>query len=307
MNSKLKQYFAGSLALLVVLLVVAFLRHGRAGAGAMGSPPNWYAVDALEHHAHGLAVDVRDARKLYLATHRGIFVLRGDRDLYQIGKSQDDYMGFSVHPTDPQVFFSSGHPSTGGNIGFQRSDDGGVTWKKISSGVNGPVDFHAMAVSPVNPNLIFGWYAGQLQRSVDGGLSWEALRTNINVAPVSLIADPQDENMVYAINAESRGVLVSRDKGVTWTVLSQELAGGTVNAFAVNPQDARTMLSFSAQRGLAKSGDGGVRWEKNQETFGGEEIFFLAFSKQGQWVYTLTEHNSIYKSLDGGNTWSKVR
>jgi hypothetical protein len=93
-------------------------------------------------HGHGLAVDVADSNKVYIATHEGIVTLINDKDLYEVAGPKDDYMGFSVHPTQANVFFSSGHSSRGGNIGFQKSEDGGITWKKLSNGVNGPVDFH---------------------------------------------------------------------------------------------------------------------------------------------------------------------
>ncbi|MBI2030127.1 exo-alpha-sialidase, partial [Candidatus Kaiserbacteria bacterium] len=54
-------------------------------------------------------------------------MLENEKDLYRVGKSRDDYMGFSPHPTEADVFFTSGHPSRGGNLGFQKSDDGGAT------------------------------------------------------------------------------------------------------------------------------------------------------------------------------------
>src|SRR3989338_507722 len=100
-------------------------------------------------HGHGLAADVSDPNKLYIATHHGLFVLVNEKELYQIGKSQDDFMGFSVHPIQSNTVYTSGHPTTGGNLGFQKSEDGGFTWRKISDGFDGAVDFHAMSVSPV--------------------------------------------------------------------------------------------------------------------------------------------------------------
>lgn len=41
---------------------------------------------------HGLALDVADAERLYIATHHGLLVLKNERDLYRVGASQDDYM-----------------------------------------------------------------------------------------------------------------------------------------------------------------------------------------------------------------------
>lgn len=289
---------------LIVGLVIAALIAGFIwlGKGSSGSPAVLTPEKTISH-GHGLAIDVADSSKLYIATHHGLMVLQSDKDLFRIGKGQDDYMGFSLHPTDPNVLFSSGHLRKGGNIGVQRSDDGGFTWQKISKGVNGPVDFHAMTVSAANPNLMYGWYQGALQRSQDGGNGWEIVTRIPQI--IQLVTDPKDENKIYATTPQ--GLMVSQDKGATWAAASDALQGGAVFALAINSQDSAKILSFSQQLGLAKSADAGKTWEKLNETFGGEAVFFIAIDKQQpDTVYTLTESNTIYKSTDGGNNWSKV-
>lgn len=251
-------------------------------------------------HGHGLAIDVADSNKVYIATHYGLLVLTNDKELFRIGKSRDDYMGFTVHPTDSKVFLSSGHPASGGNIGFQKSEDGGFTWNKISDGVKGPVDFHAMAVSLVNPDLIYGWFRGDLQRSSDRGKTWEIVASS-GFPIINLATDPTDENVVYA--ASPQGLMVSSDKGKEWT----SLLDGFVSAIAINPQDSQKLLSFSEKNELAKSSDGGANWEPISESFGGETPLFIVFSRQDSLiVYSLTEKNSIYKSTNEGNNWSRV-
>ena len=142
-----------------------------------------------------VAIQSTDSNKVYIATHHGLLVLVNEKDLFRVGTSRDDYMGFSVHPTNPNTYFSSGHPATGGNVGFQKSEDAGMTWKKISNGLGGPVDFHAMAVSPVNPDLAFGWFQGNLQRSTDGGKTWVKFATSVPY--VALAGDTKDENVIY--------------------------------------------------------------------------------------------------------------
>ena len=269
------------------------------------SSNNLYPEEAITH-GHGLAVDVADPNKLYIATHRGLLVLMNEKDLYRVGKSKDDYMGFSAHPTEANIVFSSGHPSIGGNIGFQKSEDGGATWKKVSGGVGGPVDFHAMAVSPVNPNLIYGWYQGNIQRSIDQGKNWEIV--NRSLLPVYLAADTQDENVVYAATLQGQGVMVSKDKGATWSSLSPELEGGAVSVVAINPEDAKILLAFSEKLGgLGKSIDAGKTWKKVSGDFGGETVLHIAFGRiNPNVVYALTHENKLYKSSDMGNVWTQI-
>lgn len=251
-------------------------------------------------HGHGLAVDIADSNKLYIATHHGLLMLINEKDLYRVGKSKDDYMGFSVHLSDPKTFFSSGHPATGGNVGFQKSEDGGNTWKKISNGLDGPVDFHAMSVSPVNPNLVYGWYRGNLQRSEDGGKSWVKFSTSVPL--VALAGDTKDEHIVYA--ASPQGLYKSQNKGETW----EKLVEGFVAAIAVHPADSQKLLISSEQLGLAQSRDSGKTWQSTNQSFVGESALFIAFNPQTpEIVYLLTEKNSLYKSQDGASIWSQIR
>lgn len=303
MNSPNKKYL--TIIIAAVLIGAGILLFSKQTNDiANPSSNNLYPETAISH-GHGLAVDVQDPSKLYIATHYGLLMLVNEKNLYRIGKSRDDYMGFSPHPNNSNIFFTSGHPSFGGNLGFQRSEDGGVTWKKVSDGVNGPVDFHAMAVSPINPNLIYGWYAGNLQQSEDQGKTWEIANRDLRIG--YLTADTQDENTVYA--ATPQGIMVSKDKGANWTALSPALAGGTVSVIAIFPKDAKTLLAFSEiLGGLGKSVDGGKSWKKTGEPFNGEIIYHLAFNKnQPEAVYALTDKNSLYKSIDGGEFWNKIR
>lgn len=274
-------------------------------AGCQSAPVNNLYSEKSISHAHGLAVDSADPNKLYVATHYGLLVLVDEKDLYRIGKAKDDYMGFSVHPTTPQTFFSSGHPSTGGNLGIQKSEDGGVTWQKIGNGVNGPVDFHEMTVNTANPNILFGWYNNELQRSFDGGKTWEIVETSLpNI--LQLVTDSQDENVVFATTLQ--GLMRSSNKGSTWENISQDLKDGIVVTVAVHPQYPKKLLSFSKKLGLARSTDGGITWEKMGENFDGELLLYIVFDKNTtDKVYTLTKNNVVWKSSNGGNSWSKIR
>lgn len=300
-----KTFIISVIVVTLVLLGGAIWWSGRES----GEPPVTVSNQGVElklypedeiTHGHGLAVDVTDSNKVYIATHHGLLVLVNEKDLYRVGTSRDDYMGFSVHPTDPHIFFSSGHPEAGGNVGFQKSEDAGSTWKKISNGLGGPVDFHAMAVSPVHPDLVFGWYQGNIQRSEDGGKNWVKFPTPVPF--VALAADTKDENVVYA--ASPQGLFKSQDKGQTW----EKLVEGYVAAISIHPTDSQMLLISSEKLGLAKSSDSGKNWQKIQTNFNGESPLFIAFDKQkSATVYILTEKNSLYKSTDTGSTWSKIR
>ena len=249
-------------------------------------------------HAHGLATDPIDSGKLYIATHHGLYLLVNETKLFQIGKSEDDYMGFSPHPSKPNIVYTSGHPIIGGNLGFQKSEDGGFTWKKISDGVNGPVDFHAMSVSKTNPKTIYGWYQGNVQRSDDEGKTWNAI-SQTTFPIVSLETDSRDENRVYA--ASPLGMYISNDKGISWNIV-EEFKGKFVSSIA---SSQNKLLVFSGK--LMKSSDDGATWTAINESFNNGTVLYIAFDRQDNSViYGLTNNNEIFKSNDDGKGWKKI-
>ena len=265
---------------------------------------NLTPVDSLRD-AHGLAVDAADSSKLWIASHTGLHLLKNDKDLFLVGRGRDDYMGFSTHPTDPNTFFTSGHPAGDGNIGFQKSTDAGKTWRKVSDGLDGPVDFHSMAVDRVDPGIVYGMYQGQMQKSVDGGKSWKNVRT----APdgvIQLVAGAT-QSTLYA--ATQSGLEVSRDQGKAWTGVGGGLQGGAVVSVAANPKNDQELMSYSQQLGLAKSQDGGLSWTKLSAPLAADElVVYLAYDPNSPTnAYMLTRSLSIYKTTDAGASWTKVK
>lgn len=264
-------------------------------------------VDSLRD-AHGLAVDAADSNKLWIASHTGLHLLKNDKDLSLVGSGRGDYMGFSTHPTDPNTFYTSGHPAGGGNIGFQKTTDAGKSWQKVSDGLGGPVDFHSMAVDRTDPNVVYGMYQGQMQKSVDGGKSWQYVKGSPD-GVIQLVAGAA-QSTVYA--ATQSGLQLSRDQAKTWTDLGGMdggIQGGAVVSVAANPKNDQELMSYSQQLGLAKSQDGGASWTKLDAALpAGELVLYLAYDPTIPVnAYMLTKSLAIYKTTDGGASWSKVK
>lgn len=260
-------------------------------------------VSLAETHVHGLAVDRGNGKRLFIATHDGLLVLENDSSLVYAGRSRDDFMGFSPHPTESDVLFSSGHPSFGGNLGVQKSTDGGESWEKISNGGSaGPVDFHAMAVHPADPDLILGWYAGSLHRSTDGGKNWEII-TQLPPA-ISLAGDSRNADVLYA--ATQQGLLSSTDKGATWSAVP-ELQN--VIVLDIEPDTTSGGLLLSTAEGIMMFGPGlggGMITNALGPVPGSEPALHIAIDPNAsQVVYAIAGH-SLYKSTDGGKTWQKA-
>lgn len=284
------------------IIVAIFIVVALAGSSDEQQSTNESSGSITLKDAHGLAVDRKNSSKVYIATHTGLLAMNNDANLQRVSDAQDDYMGFSAHPTDASIFYSSGHPSSGGNIGFQKSTDGGKTWQKISNGVNGPVDFHTMTVSQADPNTIYGVYRGQLQRSSDEGKTWEVVNTNIGNI-ITLATDAASKDTVYA--GTTNGLYVSQKKGSDWTKVGG--VNGAVTSVVINPVDGKTIVTYADGQGLLKSTDSGTTWTSLKGYSGNMVMQLAADTQNPSTLYLINQALEIYKTTDSGETWKKVR
>jgi photosystem II stability/assembly factor-like uncharacterized protein len=261
---------------------------------------------ARQTHFHGLAVDANDPMRLFLATHHGIYAVGQDGMARRISEATNDHMGFTPHPTDRLVLFSSGHPPEGGNLGFMTSADGGRSWRKLADGVGGPVDFHQMDVSKANPNVIWGVYRG-LQRSADGGRSWAM----VGPAPegiIDLAASSRDVSTLYA--ATQRGLLRSTDSGRSWSPAHLVQRPATL----VRTTRAGEVYAFIVGTGLVRAKEDGLAWETLSSAFGDSYVVHLAVDPTDTrrlYVVTLdakakAQLPALLASRDGGANWKPL-
>jgi photosystem II stability/assembly factor-like uncharacterized protein len=111
--------------------------------------------------------------------------------------------------------------SGGEGSGLYRSNDGGVTWKKLSKGLpEGTLGRIAVASAPSNPSHIYALVEakkGMLWESRDQGDEWKEITDThaVNVRPFyfsQLQVSPENENKVYFLSFD---LLVSEDGGKT--------------------------------------------------------------------------------------------
>lgn len=284
------------------------LRHGRTiaasiGAAALAGAIAWgVAAETTVPlsgvlHIHGMAVDAADRSRLLLATHHGVWRTGPDGTATLVSETQDDFMGFTAHPADEGVFFASGHPAGGGNLGFVRSDDGARTWSRIAMGGDEPADFHAMDVSPADPAIVYGLY-GELRVSRDGGESWRA----VGAPPadvIALAASAEDASTVFA--ATRSGLLVSRDAGASWEAAHP--ARQPASAVEVAPDG--TGYAFVVGQGVLRRAGPGLPWEPAGEGFGDRVLLHLtADPADPSRVFAVTDEGVVVASPDGGESWA---
>lgn len=249
-------------------------------------------------HLHGLAFDPDDPQRLLLATHHGLYRAHPDGRVEPVGRSRDDYMALATDPATPGLLYASGHPVGGGNLGLLRSEDGGASWTKRSDGHRGPVDFHQLAVSRADPEVLYGVHGG-LQRSDDGGASWRP----VGPAPdklIGLAGSGHDPERLYA--ATEAGLKVSLDGGVNWrpAVMFRSTAS-LVHAGANG-----TVYAFVLGRGLLSTTEPSLAWNTLYNGFGSHYPLQMAVAHDDpQRLAVLTHKGRVFTSDDGGTSWRR--
>ena len=267
---------------------------------------------------------------LYLATHNGLF----KKDIVdnsssnnasgwiESGKDKSDLMGFTIDPSNKGVMYSSGHPQTGGNLGFRISNDYGVTWQKISDvTAPTPIDFHTITVGN-SPEIIYAasGIGDNIFISTDGGKNWTINSPPDGQQVVTLATNQSNSNILYA--ATTNGLFSSQDQGKDWQEIEDELVIGNntmITGIEISP-DGKTVYAFAVPNQtdeigngyIIKSTDGAKNWTKTEGQIPGAQfVSKFAFDKNGD-VYTaliqdstqIGVASSVYSSNDDGNTWA---
>ena len=254
-------------------------------------------------HVHGLGLDPADNSILYIATHGDFYQSISGGPPVKVDKVRADYMAFNA-PLVPGVpLYASGHPSTGGNTGLIKSNDGGITWEHVSNVLEPPVDFHAMAISKQNPEMIIGFDSGArgLFKTIDAGKTWETLEYPEYISALTI--SPNDSEIIFA--GTGKGIFKSDNGGKTWIQLD---AYKDLAVFALAFDDNEKLFASVKTFGLAQSDDLGESWEEldavdltitsiipNSQT---DELYVAGFSSGGfQEVYKIKYDSSSYEQI----------
>ena len=198
----------------------------------------------------------------------------------------------------------------------------------------------SLAVNPSNRAQYYvGVASGGVWKTDNAGHTWNPVFQNegaFSIGDVKL--DPHDPAIVWVGTGENNsqrsvdygdGVYKSEDGGKSWTNVGLKHSEH-IGRIAIHPKDGNTVFIASegplwspgGDRGLYKTMDGGKTWKRVlnvSENTGFADVaidpvdpdtIYAAAYQRRRHVWTLIDggpESAIYRSVDGGNTWNKLK
>jgi photosystem II stability/assembly factor-like uncharacterized protein len=264
-------------------------------------------------------VDPRNPDRLFVNAYGGgNFVSQDGGATWQVASK--GYTGALVRDiaVDPQ---EPGRVYAASRSGIFVSQNGGEDWSGIASGEFKDLDWHAIAINPVEPGQLLSERTCSRQAlfSKNSGRSWVATEGfEGNAAWRTFEFAPSDPRVVYAGSAgfiscggfgakyPAHGVYASQDGGVTLSAANDaNTQDAAIAQLAIHPQDPLTVFAASFNKGLLKTTDGGKSWQTvAPELFRGNSATAVRFSPNDPLLLLASPlSGGLVRSEDGGSTW----
>ncbi|CAL2083223.1 VPS10 domain-containing protein [Tenacibaculum sp. 190524A05c] len=244
-------------------------------------------------HISDVIIHPKNSDIIYVAAQGAQYAPTEERGIYKTidgGKTWERILytntttgasSLSMDMTNPRILYASmwehrRYPwiieSGGKHSALYKSIDAGETWTKLATGLPKEFGKSGISVSRANPERVFAVIEaegkkGGVYRSDDGGKKWRQVNGNrINIARswyyMEIFADPQNENVVYVLNAP---VMKSIDGGKTFSNIP--VPHGDNHHLWINPYDNSNLIN-SNDGGANISFNGGKSWstQQNQST-----------------------------------------
>ena len=180
-----------------------------------------------------------------------------------------------------------------------------------------PHDISAIAVAPTSPSLILAATSGGIARSVDGGTNWTV--SSGSPAGSALAIDSVHSSVAYTGNSLF-GVFKTENSAASWHAATAGLNATFVTAVAVSLANPLVIYAGLQTSGVFRSTNGGVSWTLTTDGIipdpsaraGISAIAVDPIDPDIAYVGTfpfapdIRPHGDLYKTVDGGVTWSLI-
>ncbi len=238
-------------------------------------------------------------------------VLPGTLAWTPVGPAATSFYSVAADPTDGSFVYAG----SGGSI--YRSANGGIEWSEEATAATTGANRIAAIAADGARVFAAAMDEGDVWSSVNDGADWTRTldATNPGELNGSVAIDPSNGDKVYAgdfvlpskVSGDSY-VIRSITGGASWshTPEGPDL-GDEIHAYAlaIDPNETSTLFAGgSGTPNLARSVDGGSSWAfAGVPGFGG--VYSVAVDpRDSSVVYATVQHRGVFKSRDGGTTWT---
>lgn len=202
----------------------------------------------------------------------------------------------AIHPSNEQVIYVS---SPGG--GIWKTVNGGTTWAPLTDHNSLWMNVFALAIDPVNPNIVYAGMAGSVGiiKSLDAGATWSAAGSGPSGTVRKILIHPISPSIVFA--AATNGIWRSVNAGASWT----QVHTGSKEDLEFKPDDVNIM--YASGNDVFRSVNNGISWTQITAAQGitntGRTLISVSASNPNV-VYAVQASGSVfgrmYKSVDAG-------
>ncbi|MBI4295656.1 MAG: hypothetical protein HY667_00920 [Chloroflexi bacterium] len=164
-------------------------------------------------------------------------------------------------------------------------------------------DYHSLAFSPDDPNVVFFGHHNGVMRSDDGGKTWRRLVERRNFDAMALAIAGGDSRLVYLAGHDV--FYVSHDGGVSWRPVEHNLPGTDIHGFTISPE-THGLYAFVVGHGLFHSSDGGRIWAMVSTQLPTDVVDIAANGGNPELLYAVSLRMGVLRSTDGGQHWVPV-
>lgn len=187
--------------------------------------------------------------------------------------------------------------------------DRGVTWEQkvfVRQDAKGPVTLGNANVGffylhPTDAGILYlSTLESGIWKTDNNGETW--VQTPLKAGYVQgFDIDPRETEIMYA--GVGNTVQKSTDGGATWQVMYTNQPGSTITSVRVDPQHTKNLLAITASGILLKSDDQAVTWRIAYQ-FPMQSLKQLMVLENDSRIMYVTTANGIFRSTDGGTTWT---
>jgi len=248
----------------------------------------------------GIGIGPLEPNVIYAATNdQGIFQSLDDGKTWGSVSPPLTAYNVSVDPDDPNYVYAATR------TGMWWSTDHGATWQPRGLSEKGVFSVIAQANGVVHVGTPIG-----AEVSTDRGATWSSLDPGLGGSYAfgyAITVDPNNRKKIFTSQLVST-ITVSLDGGETWQASDNGYLARAARAVNVDPTDSSRVYagSFPAA-GLYKSVDGGTTWQRR--LFGSTSVYVwvpVVDPIEPNNVYAGTMGDGMWKSLDYGDTWTKL-